>query len=46
MHLDTIEAAREAARSFFKTDPELADPANRLLARRVAQFWDEKGELS
>jgi ATP-dependent DNA helicase RecG len=46
MNLDTIEAAREAARSFFKTDQELADPANRLLARRVAQFWDEKGELS
>jgi ATP-dependent DNA helicase RecG len=46
MHLGTIEAAREAARSFFETDPELADPANRLLARRVAQFWDEKGELS
>ena len=46
LHLGTIEAAREAARSFFETDPELADPGNRLLARRVAQFWDEKGELS
>jgi hypothetical protein len=46
MNLKTIEAAREAARSFFETDPELVDPANKLLVRRVAQFWEEKGELS
>jgi ATP-dependent DNA helicase RecG len=44
--LKTIEAAREAARRFFKTDPELVSPDNRLLARRVAQFWEEKGEIS
>ncbi len=44
--LRTIEAARETARRFFKTDPELADPDSRLLARRVAQFWEEKGEIS
>jgi ATP-dependent DNA helicase RecG len=45
--LQLVEAAREAARRFFETDPDLADPDNRLLARRVAQFWnteDGKGE--
>jgi ATP-dependent DNA helicase RecG len=44
--LRTIENAREAARRFFETDPELADPDSQLLARRVAQFWEEKGEIS
>ncbi|MEE8389762.1 MAG: ATP-dependent DNA helicase RecG [Anaerolineae bacterium] len=44
--LQIIEAAREAARRFFETDPELADPDHRLLARRVAQFWETKGEVS
>jgi ATP-dependent DNA helicase RecG len=44
--LQLIEAAREAARRFFETDPELADPDNRLLARRVAQFWKGEGEVS
>jgi ATP-dependent DNA helicase RecG len=44
--LRIIEAAREAARQFFKTDPELADPDNRLLARKVTRFWEEKGEIS
>jgi ATP-dependent DNA helicase RecG len=44
--LRLVGAAREAARRFFKTDPELADPDNRLLARRVAQFWEGKGEIS
>jgi ATP-dependent DNA helicase RecG len=44
--LRLVEAAREAARRFFETDPELADPDNRLLARRVAQFWQGKGEVS
>jgi len=44
--LRTIEAAREAARRFFETDPELTDPDSRLLARRVAQFWEKKGEIS
>jgi len=44
--LRLIEAAREAARRFFETDPELADPGNRLLARRVTQFWKGEGEVS
>ncbi|HUV89330.1 MAG TPA: ATP-dependent DNA helicase RecG [Anaerolineae bacterium] len=44
--LRLVEVARQAARRFFETDPELADPDNRLLARRVAQFWEGKGEVS
>ncbi|MEE9616916.1 MAG: ATP-dependent DNA helicase RecG [Anaerolineae bacterium] len=44
--LRLVEAAREAARRFFETDPELADPDNRLLARRVVQFWTGEGEVS
>ena len=44
--LQLVEAAREAARRFFETDPELANPDNRLLARRVAQFWKGEGEVS
>ncbi|MDY6874880.1 MAG: ATP-dependent DNA helicase RecG [Chloroflexota bacterium] len=44
--LQLVEAAREAALRFFETDPELADPDNRLLSQRVAQFWKGKGEVS
>ena len=44
--LQLIEVAREAARRFFKTDPELADPDNRLLSRQLARFWEGKGEFS
>jgi ATP-dependent DNA helicase RecG len=50
--LQLVEAAREAARRFFESDPELAEPDNRLLARRVkeafgpAQIWGEEGEIS
>jgi ATP-dependent DNA helicase RecG len=46
--LPLIEAAREAARRFFETDPELAYPDNRLLARKVQAAFDpaqsSKGE--
>jgi ATP-dependent DNA helicase RecG len=45
-NLELIEAAREAARRFFDTDPELADPDNRLLARQVAQLWKGEGDVS
>jgi ATP-dependent DNA helicase RecG len=44
--LQLIQAAREAARRFFETDPELASPDNRLLAGRVAEFWKGEGEVS
>ena len=41
-----IEAAREAARDFFETDPELAHPENHLLAEQVSRFWKGEGEVS
>jgi ATP-dependent DNA helicase RecG len=44
--LRLVEAARETARRFFETDPQLANPDHRLLARRVEQFWTGKGEVS
>jgi ATP-dependent DNA helicase RecG len=44
--LRLVERAREAARRFFKTDRELADPAHRLLARRVARLQQDGGEIS
>jgi ATP-dependent DNA helicase RecG len=44
--LELVEQAREAARRFFKTDPDLADPAHRLLARRVERLLEEGGEIS
>ncbi len=44
--LQLVEAAREAARDFFETDPELAHPDNRLLARQVTRFWKGEGEVS
>ena len=44
--LRLVEAAREAARRFFETDPELADPDNRLLAQQVARFWKGEREVS
>jgi len=43
--LQLVEAAREAARRFFKTDPELADPAHQLLAQRLQQALGE-GEIN
>ncbi|HDQ72448.1 MAG TPA: ATP-dependent DNA helicase RecG [Chloroflexi bacterium] len=45
-NLKRIEAAREAARRFFESDPELEAPENRLLAGRVALVWKGEGEIS
>jgi len=44
--LRLIERAREAARRFFETDPELDDPAHRLLARRVDRILEQGGQIS
>jgi len=48
--LKLIETAREAARRFFETDPELAQPDNRLLARQVQAAFGPaqpgEGEIS
>lgn len=44
--LRLVERAREAARGFFETDPELVDPAHRLLRRRVERLLDNGGEIN
>jgi ATP-dependent DNA helicase RecG len=44
--LRLVERAREAARRFFKTDPQLDDPAHRLLAQRVGQILEEGGSIN
>jgi ATP-dependent DNA helicase RecG len=45
-NLKLIETAREAARRFFDSDPELEAPENRLLARQVARVWKGEGDIS
>jgi ATP-dependent DNA helicase RecG len=44
--LGLVEQAREAARRFFETDPQLVDPAHRLLARRVERLLEKGGDVS
>lgn len=44
--LRLVETAREAARRFFETDPELINPDSRLLAQRIEQLWQNEGGLS
>lgn len=44
--LKLVEEARSAARQFFETDPELVDPAHRLLARRVERLLEQGGGIS
>jgi ATP-dependent DNA helicase RecG len=45
-NLRLVERAREAARRFFRTDPQLDDPAHRLLAQRVDRILEEGGNIS
>ncbi len=44
--LRLVERARQAAHRFFETDPQLADPAHRLLSRRVNRILEHGGHLS
>jgi ATP-dependent DNA helicase RecG len=41
-----LEEARQAAKQLFEQDPDLENPDHRLLARKLAEFWREKGDLS
>ncbi len=42
-----LEEARVVAKDIFKEDPELTLPQNRLLARRLGDFWGKaRGDLS
>jgi ATP-dependent DNA helicase RecG len=44
--LRLVQRAREAARRFFKTDPQLQDPAHRLLTEHVGRILDQGGNIS
>ncbi len=44
--LRLVERARDAARRFFETDPQLVDPKHRLLAQRVDQVLEQGGHIS
>ena len=42
-----LEQARAAAQALFRDDPDLSKPEHRLLAKRVADLWEEsRGDLS
>jgi ATP-dependent DNA helicase RecG len=41
-----LELARNEARSFFETDPDLGQPEHRLLSRKLHAFWEAKADLS
>jgi ATP-dependent DNA helicase RecG len=41
-----LEMARNEARSFFETDPDLGQPEHRLLSRKLHAFWEAKTDLS
>ncbi len=44
--LRTLEEARAAAQQLFAADPGLALPEHRMLAGRVAAFWQGAGDIS
>ncbi len=41
-----LEEARQVAKDIFERDPGLEAPDHRLLARRLAEFWQGQGDLS
>ena len=41
-----LEEARQAAREISERDPELGDPDHRLLARKLSEFWQGRGDPS
>ncbi len=41
-----LDLARREAQRLMEADPELQRPEHRLLARRVATFWQEESEIS
>jgi ATP-dependent DNA helicase RecG len=41
-----LEEARRQAIRIFQTDPDLSAPEHQLLAQKVRDFWQDKGDLS
>ncbi len=45
--VSVLEEARTVAKEIWQQDPDLESPQNRLLARRVSEFWQRgEGDLS
>jgi ATP-dependent DNA helicase RecG len=45
-NVQVLEQARSEARLLFDSDPTLSKPEHQLLAEKVTQFWQSRGELS
>ena len=45
-NIQVLEQARAEAKLLFEHDPSLSQPEHQLLAEKVTQFWQSKGELS
>jgi len=41
-----LEEARRIAQDIFESDPDLKQVEHQVLARRLAEFWKSKGDLS
>jgi len=41
-----LEEARRIAQDIFERDPDLKQAEHQVLARRLAEFWKSKGDLS
>jgi hypothetical protein len=41
-----LEEARQTAREIADRDPELVEPDHRLLARKLSEFWQGRGDPS
>jgi ATP-dependent DNA helicase RecG len=42
-----IEKARQQAQALFEDDPELTSPENKMLVKRLQEFWEVgKGDIS
>ncbi|MBN1136021.1 MAG: ATP-dependent DNA helicase RecG [Anaerolineae bacterium] len=45
-NVQVLEQARSEAQLLFASDPTLSQPEHQLLAGKVTQFWQSRGELS
>lgn len=46
LDIQMLELAREEAERLFETDPFLEQPAHQMLQDRVAEFWQNMGDVS
>lgn len=46
LDMETLQQARAVAETVFTTDPTLAAPEHQYLKERIAQFWEDAGDIS